>query len=671
MSIRLKDTITDSIDKLDGQHSSYFAHTIKIGTSTTEYNSNNSIITLPAYPTIPTIPTTLPNPKSLSWSGYNTGSYSGSTAASFVIPNNTNQLINGAEFITASSIPTTLPNPKSLSWSGYSSGSYDGSTAKSITIPNNTNQLTNGAGFITASSIPTTLPNPQKLTITVNGTKTEYDGNGAKLLTLTIPSSITNYVTTDTNQSISGTKTFSKTILIKNTVGVWVQKSEADNSNTNSIPYIRFGKYTSDNTASNDTINGELGVNDSKELVFYKGTSGGEWLKVYHAGNFNPGNYLPLSGGTLTNSGDSLLTLVSNTLSYVNIRYSPKGASYYWKVGANSENIFYFNNSYLNKDVIKIDQKGEMKFIGESDDSRYTISYYSGIKHYGSTGGWAMGGSFYKNNGTYMGESYGGYGSNGGFDYFYYGGSYSSAAMYIKDGKVGIGTNSPETKFHIKGGNMFLYSSSTPYIAFKNDDGSSYYCDVGAYKGVASVWHEGRGWETILTSGNWSSYISTGGSSGSASGTLTSASENDCVPSEYSKVQHFIASSTSNSGADGFIQSYRWSAAGYVTQIYYDVDPNYYVAVRHRDYSSNWTSWRYLAYTDSVLSLSGGTMTANARIEHTSGYPLYLGNSDNSSWVYLQDCASQDGHGKWCIYTNGNAHFSNLYLGGEQITFTT
>ena len=45
-------------------------------------------------------------------------------------------------------VPTAIKNPYSLSWSGYSSGSYDGSSAKSISIPNNTNQLTNGAGFI-------------------------------------------------------------------------------------------------------------------------------------------------------------------------------------------------------------------------------------------------------------------------------------------------------------------------------------------------------------------------------------------------------------------------------------------------------------------------------------------------------------------------------------------
>lgn len=40
------------------------------------------------------------------------------------------------------------PNPYSLSWAGYSSGSYDGSEARSLTIPSNTNQLNNGAGFI-------------------------------------------------------------------------------------------------------------------------------------------------------------------------------------------------------------------------------------------------------------------------------------------------------------------------------------------------------------------------------------------------------------------------------------------------------------------------------------------------------------------------------------------
>lgn len=42
-------------------------------------------------------------------------------------------------------------NPWALTFTGYASAVYDGSTAVTIPIPNNTNQLTNGAGFITSS----------------------------------------------------------------------------------------------------------------------------------------------------------------------------------------------------------------------------------------------------------------------------------------------------------------------------------------------------------------------------------------------------------------------------------------------------------------------------------------------------------------------------------------
>lgn len=49
-------------------------------------------------------------------------------------------------------IPSSLKCPYAISWSGYDNGSYDGSTSKSFTIPNNTNQLVNGAGFITANA---------------------------------------------------------------------------------------------------------------------------------------------------------------------------------------------------------------------------------------------------------------------------------------------------------------------------------------------------------------------------------------------------------------------------------------------------------------------------------------------------------------------------------------
>lgn len=57
-----------------------------------------------------------------------------------------------ADYAKKTDIPTSLKSPNSLSWSGYNAGSYDGSSPKSFVIPSNTNQLTNGAGFITSSA---------------------------------------------------------------------------------------------------------------------------------------------------------------------------------------------------------------------------------------------------------------------------------------------------------------------------------------------------------------------------------------------------------------------------------------------------------------------------------------------------------------------------------------
>ena len=50
-----------------------------------------------------------------------------------------------------SNIPTSLKSPYSLSWNGYNSGSYDGSSAKSFTIPDKVSQLTNDSGYETYS----------------------------------------------------------------------------------------------------------------------------------------------------------------------------------------------------------------------------------------------------------------------------------------------------------------------------------------------------------------------------------------------------------------------------------------------------------------------------------------------------------------------------------------
>lgn len=96
------------------------------------------------------------------------------------------------------------PNPYSLSWSGYSSGSYDGSEARSLTIPSNTNQLNNGAGFIYDE-------NKNIDYLTGSGNRNQYLAGNGRFYTISyseISGLSDHYVTLDTQQNIRSQKTY-------------------------------------------------------------------------------------------------------------------------------------------------------------------------------------------------------------------------------------------------------------------------------------------------------------------------------------------------------------------------------------------------------------------------------------------------------------------------------
>ncbi len=90
-----------------------------------------------------------------------------------------------------------------------------------------------------------------------------------------------------------------------------------------------------------------------------------------------------------------------------------------------------------------------------------------------------------------------------------------------------------------------------------------------------------------------------------------------------------------------------------------------------RDCCDDWYPWRTVLdnsnYTsvlnNTYLPLAGGTMEDGARIS-TDG-DLYLGDADNSGWLYVQDMASQAGNSYWKIYVNGTASFKTLTVNGQ------
>ena len=67
----------------------------------------------------------------------------------------------------------------------------------------------------------------------------------------------------------------------------------------------------------------------------------------------------------------------------------------------------------------------------------------------------------------------------------------------------------------------------------------------------------------------------------------------------------------------------------------------------------------------SMTGVGDMTLDAGARIKHGAGN-LYIGNSDNSNWIGVQNICSQSsiGDGNWSLRTSGAAHFKDTTING-------
>lgn len=81
----------------------------------------------------------------------------------------------------------------------------------------------------------------------------------------------------------------------------------------------------------------------------------------------------------------------------------------------------------------------------------------------------------------------------------------------------------------------------------------------------------------------------------------------------------------------------------------------------HQSLADYYTKSETDSKLNGYLPLSGGIMQANARITHGDGN-LYIGNTNNSNWIAVQDICSQSsiGDGNWSIRIDGTAHFQSI-----------
>lgn len=122
----------------------------------------------------------------------------------------------------------------------------------------------------------------------------------------------------------------------------------------------------------------------------------------------------------------------------------------------------------------------------------------------------------------------------------------------------------------------------------------------------------------------------------------------------------------------------------YKKQIYSDYNDNHlYTRTQYYSNGIKWNNWSTVALTtDNVASATklqtartiwgqsfdgtvnvSGELSQCTRIYNAASNPIYLGNSNNSSWVYTQDIASHSGADKWAININGSAWFNKVNIG--------
>lgn len=514
--------------------------------------------------------------------------------------------------------PSSLKNPSALSWSGYSSGSYDGSAAKSISIPNNTNQLTNGAGFITASaSITGNAATATKLVtarnIALNG---DFTGNanfdGSANITINGYMSYCNAAVSNTN-----TYPWRRIAKVNELTGncsdgcILLYISEGFNGGYYGIArvYIRTDNLSTGANASCSiqwiSRNG-YGL-DSLKIAMYK-TTGKAYYDVFLKMR---GAYASVVIRTLQDQRGGLgkiFTLVNST--------EGTNAASHTEAYATIEDAA---TAIHNQAYTSIAQGSDVATVHNADmvDGIHASGLFTNLSNSVNSLSITVGGTNKKLTVNYASNA----GNADTLDGVHASGLFTNLSNSGNNISITIGgTNKTLTAAYATNcdtvdGYHAQLGSSKPYgkIPVIGTDGV---IELGHYIDFHHDNTTGSDYSVRLqTNGNHSNVVTLP----TATGTLALTSDN-------------VASATK-------LQTTRtlWGQ------------------------SFNGTA----NISGSMTGVGDITLDAGARIKHGSGN-LYIGNSDNSNWIGVQDICSQSsiGDGNWSLRTSGAAHFKDTTING-------
>jgi hypothetical protein len=567
-----------------------------------------------------------------------------------------------ADYAKKTDIPTSLKSPNSLSWSGYNTGSYDGSSPKSFVIPSNTNQLTNGAGFITSSaSISGNAATATKVNHSLLVFGKSFNGSAdvtvadtdliASISTGTSNvSDKTEILTSYASDNGFNDSNAKNKIHRRPASAIWGYINSKTISNADKLDNVHLNGIFTALSNTNNGVSMTIGTvaKSLANMQVYSATKLVTARNISIAGRDFVGNVnFDGTGNVSLNGAINYCTInIGNTdpnpfkrIAHIKVAHSwnDNALLLYISQGYHGGNFGLCRVEFRTNDIANSDTAGggvSLRWLirqGYATDS-IQAGYYIHLKN-------AYVDVFLKTTGAYQG----------------------TVIRVIQDSRGSINNS------------FGLINSTYKTEAYTSLSAAATALYNVAYQGTVSgtdtctVSHANSATKLQTPRTIWGQSFD---GTGNVNGTIyinNSDSENGAIilnnnVNTHARISAIKDQVVFNTGAAIRFGATNWEYSDWAGLKYDTVANAIYLGIADGTVFNYYSNKR----SNGTLKFPGITTItpdSGARIGGSGG-DLYLGNANNSNWVKVQDICSHNGSNYWYIYQSGNAHFSNINVVG-------
>lgn len=567
-----------------------------------------------------------------------------------------------ADYAKKTDIPTSLKSPNSLSWSGYNTGSYDGSSPKSFVIPSNTNQLTNGAGFITSSaSISGNAATATKVNHSLLVFGKSFNGSAdvtvadtdliASILTgtsnVTDKTEILTSYASDNGFNDSNAK---NKIHRRPASAIWGYINSKTISNADKLDNVHLNGIFTALSNTNNGVSMTIGTvaKSLANMQVYSATKLVTARNISIAGRDFVGNVnFDGTGNVSLNGVINYCTInIGNTdpnpfkrIAHIKVAHSwnDNALLLYISQGYNGGNFGLCRVEFRTNDIANSDTAGggvSLRWLirqGYATDS-IQAGYYIHLKN-------AYVDVFLKTTGAYQG----------------------TVIRVIQDSRGSINNNfglinstyNTEAYTSLSAAATALYN-----VAYQGTVSGTDTCTVSHANSATKLQTPRTIWgQSFDGTGNVNGTIYINNSDSGNGAIILNNNVNT-----HARISAIKDQVVFNTGAAIRFGATDWEYSDWAGLKYDTVANAIYLGIADGTVFNYYSNKR----SNGTLKFPGITTItpdSGARIGGSGG-DLYLGNANNSNWVKVQDICSHNGSNYWYIYQSGNAHFSNINVVG-------